>query len=290
VQQAVEQCVSLLQRKQHALEVRNDVGDLEMMADGVRLTQIVVNLLTNAGRYMAKGGRAELEVRREGDELVIHVIDDGFGIAPDRLPQIFELFVQVDDVHTQSPEGLGLGLPLVRSLVAMHGGTVEARSEGRGCGSTFTVRLPIRPVTEAVPTPEERVEPATGLDIVVVEDNEDARELLELYLADRGHRVRTAGDGPTGVQLLCESPPDVAFIDIGLPGMTGFDVARRFLERHPKGKTTLVSVSGYGRTHAHELAREAGFDEYVVKPMEPIVLERLLARVMASRRSRGERC
>ncbi len=271
VDQAVEQCQPVIADKGHTLEC--DVDDVELVADAARLTQVVGNLLHNAARYTDAHGRLRVSARREGDVAVIRVEDDGRGIAKDELPRVFDAFVQVTR-SSEAAQGFGLGLSLVRRIVEMHGGSVAVHSEGEGRGSVFTARLPIVacPVerADAEPTPTE------GLDLVVVEDNDDARELMESYLRFRGHRVAVADNGVAGLERLCESPPTIAFVDIGLPGLDGYEVARRFRARHPDRATTLVAVTGFGQPEDRVRALQAGFDEHLVKPVPAAVIERVL--------------
>jgi two-component system, sensor histidine kinase len=226
-------------------------------------------------KYTPAGGEIAITVERDGDRAVLSVRDTGVGIRAELLPRVFDLFVQADRSLERSAGGLGIGLTLVRQLVQLHGGTVEASSAGPGRGSTFTVRLPILadpPQVDgdahpAVATPARRV--------LVIEDNEDAREMLRNLLLVLGHEVYEACDGAAGIQEAQRLRPDAALIDIGLPGIDGYEVARRLRTEVPGAR--LVAVTGYGQPEDRERALAAGFDEHVVKPVDPEQLQRLLA-------------
>jgi signal transduction histidine kinase/CheY-like chemotaxis protein len=277
VTQAVEQCAPLFEAKGHVTVVELPDERIEMMADGVRLTQIVGNLLHNAARYTDPGGRIEIAVARDGDDVVIRVRDNGRGVSASMLPRIFDLFVQADRTNETSQGGLGLGLTLVRKLVELHHGQVTATSDGVGRGSTFTVRIPIvSPPVESQIARTGAPVVDVGLDLVIVEDNDDARDLLQAYLTQRGHRVRVAHDGISGLACLRESPPALAFIDVGLPGLDGYELARRFRECCPQVSTCLLAVTGYGQAEDRNRALAAGFDQHLVKPVHPAEIDRLL--------------
>ena len=254
--------------------------------DPVRLEQVVCNLLQNAIKYTPHGGRLSLVVETDRGEGVVRMKDTGIGLSPEMLQTIFEPFAQVESSRQRSEGGLGLGLPLVRSLVAMHGGRVEARSEGPGQGSEFIVRLPLvrpeekRPVTFRKPTPSVRtvVEPAAaGRHVLVVEDNPDGRESLRDLLEIWGYQVSLAADGPEGVDKALSIHPDVALVDIGLPGLDGNEVARRIRSALGSDEISLIAMTGYGQPEDRRRALQAGFDRYLVKPVDPNVLSQLLA-------------
>lgn len=251
--------------------------------DPARLEQVVTNLCENAAKYTERGGRVVLSVDvDEGADLpvVLRVRDTGIGIEPARLPHIFDLFVQAHAGIDRRDGGLGIGLTLVRSLVELHGGRVQAHSEGPGRGSTFEVALPAAalPPAEARSTGGRRSEPSSGLRVLVVEDNRDARELLELLLRRRGHTVRAAPDGEEAIRVALDWRPDVALVDLGLPGVDGFGVGERIRDAWADA-VYLVALSGYGRDADRERTREAGFDAHLVKPVEMSDLERLLTEV-----------
>jgi CheY-like chemotaxis protein/two-component sensor histidine kinase len=243
-------------------------------ADQSRMEQIVTNLLTNACKYTPLDGRITVSVASESGHAVLRVADTGLGLEPDLLPRVFDLFVQGRRTLDRADGGLGIGLTLVRRLVELHGGSVAARSEGTGKGSEFEVRLP------EIAAPEEAEgagapTQSTPRDVLVVEDNADAREMLKTLLALAGHRVHEASDGPSGVRLALESRPDVALIDIGLPGFDGYEVASR-IRAALDGTIRLVALTGYGLPEDERRAKDAGFDDHVVKPIDEATLGRLL--------------
>jgi signal transduction histidine kinase len=286
---AIEQCQQLLTRKRHELVLELPDEDIEIVADEIRLTQVMANLMANAARYTDPGGRVRVAVRCEGEDAVIEVADNGRGIAPSSLPRIFDPFVQIDR-SADAAQGFGLGLSLVRRLVELHGGCVTATSAGIGQGSRFTLRLPGARVTKTmadapVPTPTMRAAP---MDIVLIDDNEDLLALVAEHLRTRGHVVSEAEDGITGLQLLLDRSPRVALVDIGLPGMDGYEIARRFRALRPTTATKLVAMTGYGQAQDRHRALEAGFDEHLVKPVVADVLERVLLRQAASDSKRIE--
>ena len=244
-------------------------------ADPTRLEQVLTNLLANSVKYTPPGGEITVSVRRDGNQAVLAVRDTGVGIRPELLPRVFELFVQGDRSLERSAGGLGIGLTLVRQLVELHGGTVEASSPGAGRGSTFTVRLP---VFAAPPDADDAARPATPAParrVLVVEDNDDAREMLRNLLHLFGHEVHEACDGASGIEQARRVRPDAALIDIGLPGIDGYEVARRIRADVPGAR--LVALTGYGQPEDRERALAAGFDVHLVKPVDPEQLQRLLA-------------
>ena len=249
-------------------EIIVDTRPVWVEADETRLDQIIGNLVSNALKYTPAGGRVRLSVVPDGDTAVISVEDTGIGLEPSLLPRVFDLFVQGEERLERSRGGLGIGLTLVRRLVELHGGTVAALSEGAGRGTTFVVRLPRLDVVPAPspPTDGARSRPA-GLRVLIVEDNDDARDMMRDLLLVAGHVVRDARDGALGLAMALEHPPDVAIIDVGLPGLNGFEVARR-LRADPRGRSvTLIALTGYGQHETRARALEAGFDAFLVKPL-----------------------
>jgi two-component system CheB/CheR fusion protein len=249
--------------------------------DPARLQQIQVNLLSNAAKYTPRGGEVHLHVQREGDGAVIRVKDNGVGMPPHMLESIFDLFVQSSRTLDRSAGGLGLGLTLVRSLVDLHGGRVTAHSAGEGLGSEFVVRLPLAEAAdadlEAVPTPRGRARVPAGARVVVVEDNADSREMLCALLGLSGFECYPAENGAAALRLVEEVGPDVVILDVGLPGMNGFEVARR-IRRNPRHEgVRLVALTGYGQTADRAASDEAGFDDHLVKPVHADQLLTLLA-------------
>jgi signal transduction histidine kinase/CheY-like chemotaxis protein len=248
-------------------------------ADAVRLDQVICNRVVNAVKYTPHGGTIRVSVRRDGNDAVLVVADDGIGIAPELAPQVFELFVQGERALDRNEGGLGIGLTLVRRLAELHGGRAAVHSDGPGLGSEFTVRLPaIEPATTALaPVPQESHNEARH--ILIVEDNADARDTLQMLLELSGHRIDTAPDGPTGLEKALALQPEIALIDVGLPGMDGYEVARRIRASHGMRRPFLVALTGYGAPEDRERALEAGFDTHVVKPVDDHILTEILTRV-----------
>jgi signal transduction histidine kinase/ActR/RegA family two-component response regulator len=273
VAQALEVTSPLLERRRHQIEIEVAERGLQVEGDPERLAQVVSNLLTNAAKYTEPGGRIVVRGSRSEAHVELSVEDTGMGIAPELLPKIFELFVQSERTIDRSQGGLGLGLSLVRSLVEHHGGSVRAESDGPGRGSRFTIVLPARAAgPELAPSkPPESFRSSTrarSLKILVVDDNRDAAETLAEVLSGAGHRVRVAFDGPSAIALAQEFGPDLAFLDIGLPVMDGYELARR-LRALPNDLAALrlVAVTGYGQPSDRERAHAAGFDAHLVKPV-----------------------
>jgi two-component system, chemotaxis family, CheB/CheR fusion protein len=245
-----------------------------VLGDAARLQQIQANLLSNASKYSPRGGQVSFELRREGHEAMIRVTDRGRGIDPQVLPRIFDLFVQGDQTLARSEGGLGIGLTLLRTLVELHKGRVEARSPGPGLGSVFTVWLPLASHEAAAPRPRPRAPART---VAIVEDQDDARRMMQFLLETQGVTVFTAANGAEGVALIERVHPDLALVDLGLPILSGFDLARRVRKNPANESTHLVAVSGYGQDSDVQAALAAGFDEHVTKPPDPVRLEELLA-------------
>src|SRR5215470_1303166 len=276
VAQALEGARPLAESRRQTIEVdvAEDAGSID--GDPARLAQAVGNLLDNAVKYTEEGGHIRLSAGAEGDEVVIVVRDTGIGIPPELLPHVFDLFIQADRSLERRQGGLGIGLTLVRRLVEMHGGSVHASSDGLGRGSEFSIRLPRLPeatgegeVVAGAPAAERR---ATGRHILVVDDEPDSADSLALFLRLRGHDVRTAYDGPTALKEVQNHQPDVIFLDLGLPGMSGYDVARRLRATPGVGRMRLVALTGYGTEADRQMARDAGFDLHLAKPVDPHAL------------------
>jgi PAS domain S-box-containing protein len=283
VARAVETVQPLVDAQGHELSVCLPPESLPLDADPVRLAQVVGNLLTNAAKYTEAGGRIRLAAEREGGEAVLRVRDNGIGIAPAMLPHIFELFVQVDHATTKAQGGLGIGLTLVKNLVQMHNGSVEARSGGLGRGSEFVVRLPLS--VEAMEqgndqgTGHRPQQPPTpsGHRLLVVDDNQDAADSLAVLLSLQGHEVRVAHSGPAALEVTTGYTPDVVFLDIGMPGMDGYEVARRMRQQPGLENVVLAALTGWGQKEDRRRTAEAGFDHHLVKPPEPKAVEGVLA-------------
>lgn len=244
-------------------------------ADSTRLVQAIVNLLANAAKYTPRGGRVTMATKEAGDHVLVSVHDTGIGIQADMLERIFEMFEQAGDESGRRNEGLGIGLTLARRIVELHGGILTARSGGPHRGSTFVIRLPLMPVG-LIPEPSSApASPPPPRHVLIVDDNRDAREMLELLLRLDGHRVAVAASGATAVELATASRPEVALIDLGLPDITGYEVARRI--RAALGETVrLVALTGYGLPKDRRQAQEAGFMAHIVKPADHETLHRIL--------------
>jgi signal transduction histidine kinase/ActR/RegA family two-component response regulator len=274
-----------LRARERGLEYRLHSAQhpIYVMGDRQRLEQIFGNLLANAVKYTAPGGRIDVEVHLEGATVRVAVVDDGVGLAPEMLERVFAPFAQVDSSLDRSQGGLGLGLALVQSLVSLHGGMVRASSPGLGRGCRFEVELPRVEGAERIAraaTPS--TAPPCPLRVVVVEDNVDVRELFVRSLTDNGHSVTSAADGPSGLEALLAFVPDVAFVDVGLPGLDGYEVARR--ARAAGSRSHLVALTGYGQTTDRRRAFDAGFDEHLIKPVLDDDLRRSLERASCARR------
>lgn len=283
VARAVEMIQPLVENRHHVLEI--SVPDESLLIDGdpVRLAQIVANLLANAAKYTEPSGYIWLSAERSGDEVVLRVRDNGIGISPEMLPRVFDLFVQADHATTKAQGGLGIGLTLVKNLVQLHGGTVVARSLGFGKGSEFVVRLPLM-VTEQAKVAsnwEPQQEPASqsGLRLLVVDDNHDAAMSLAMLLRLQGHGVRVAHNGPAALEIASNFMPDVVFLDIGMPEMDGYEVARRMRRQLGLENVVLAAVTGWGQFEDRLRTSRAGFDHHVVKPPDPKEIANILDRM-----------
>jgi two-component system, sensor histidine kinase len=273
----------------HALIFEAPCSRIDVVADTVRLAQVISNLLNNAARYTRRGGRIELRCGIAGENAFVRIVDNGVGIPPELQASIFSMFVQ-ERVSSDGSGGLGLGLALSRRLVDLHSGTISAHSLGRDQGSTFEVQLPLASSNLAI-TPRKRtrdMEPlqkpveSPAIRTVVIDDNEDARELLSDLLRSKGYEVMTAGDGPSGVDLIQHHRPHVALIDLGLPGMDGIGVIEVLKATHPELQTRLVALTGYGETSDRERTQRAGFHAHLVKPASASEIFEVLAREIAS--------
>jgi signal transduction histidine kinase len=272
VAKAVEATGLLLEQRHQQLDLSVPPGGLLVDADEVRLTQVVSNLLSNAARYTPPGGRVEVLGRREQDEVVLQVRDDGIGIDAALQPHIFEMFMQGPRGDDRSERGLGLGLSLVRTLTMLHGGTVGVHSAGRDQGSEFTVRLPAHKPTaraeDRPSAPRSAQPPGPGRRVLIVDDNRDAAETLTHILSMAGHEVRAAYD-PLQALLLVEGfRPQVAILDIGLPVMDGYQLARELRARLGASAPVLIGLTGYGRDEDKIRSQEAGFAAHVLKPVD----------------------
>jgi len=278
IQQAVEASRDLIAAKDQRLSLDLPATPLFMDGDPARLVQIVTNLLRNSAKYTGQGGQISISARRQGNKVVIRVRDNGMGISPEALPYVFDLFVQDQRALSRSDGGLGVGLTVVRRMVDLHGGTVEAYSEGREQGSEFVVTFPSvdrRNEVSVLPTAVATLAP-TATSILVVEDNVDAGEALAELLRMSGHHVEVALDGFAGLAIFEQSRPRVVLCDIGLPGINGYEVAQRMRSSRHEPRPSLIALTGYGDQQASERALAAGFDRHVVKPVNPDALLRLI--------------
>jgi CheY-like chemotaxis protein/two-component sensor histidine kinase len=285
VEGAVESSGPLIRQCGHELTVRLPPQPLHLDADPVRLAQVFSNLLNNAAKYTNRGGHIRLAAEREGSDAVVGVRDDGIGIPGDMLARVFDMFTQVDRSLERSQGGLGIGLTLVRRLVEMHDGSIEARSDGPGRGSEFVVRLPlILPPPEGPPQSEgPRAKALSGCRILVVDDNHDSADSMAMLLRLKGNDVRTAHDGLEAVGVAGTFRPELVLLDIGLPKLNGYDVARQIRQQSWGRDVVLVALTGWGQDEDRRRSREAGFDFHVVKPVDLAALEHLLAGLPATR-------
>jgi signal transduction histidine kinase/CheY-like chemotaxis protein len=276
VSRAVETSRPLIEARGHRLAVELPREPLWVVGDRTRLSQVLANVLNNAAKYTADGGEIALSVGREAEEAVFRVRDTGVGIPPEMLSRVFDLFTQVDRSLDRSEGGLGIGLTLVHRLMEMHGGRVEARSEGPGRGSEFILRLPAASANgqhrEGPKAPAAAGDAAAdrraSCRILIVDDNQDSARTLERLLRISGHEVHTAPDGPAALGLMDSIRPDLVLLDIGLPGMDGYEVARRIRERPDGARILLVALTGYGRAEDRARSHEAGCDHHFTKPVE----------------------
>ncbi|CAB3696018.1 Sensor histidine kinase RcsC [Paraburkholderia sediminicola] len=279
MQSAMEAAQPTVQASAHHLSMTLPREPLYLDADPTRLSQMILNLLNNAAKYTPPGGSISLAAEREGDEAVIVVRDSGIGIPREHLDSVFEMFSQLAPALDRSQGGLGIGLALVRGLAELHGGTVAAFSSGPGSGSEFVIRLPLSKATpqQSENAPAEMPRTA-GLRVVIVDDNADAADSLAMVLELEGHEVRTAGDGIAGLELIGEFAPQAVILDIGLPRLNGYELARRIRHEHHDAGILLIAVTGWGQQQDKQTAEEAGFDHHFTKPVDPRELQRVLSR------------
>jgi PAS domain S-box-containing protein len=276
---AVETARPRIDAKRHTLKVETPDGPIQFNADPLRMAQILSNLLMNAAKYTDPEGLIRLSAKCEGEEMIIRVTDTGIGISAESLPRIFEMFTQLSSARDRAEDGLGIGLALTKGLVELHGGKIEASSAGLGRGSEFTVRLPMRVVTEpgrsaagaasAAPAPVRRR-------VLIADDNRDSAETLADLLRMEGHAVTAVHDGPGSLAAFEEFRPDIVLLDIGMPGLDGYEVARRMRASRFSKDTRLIAITGWGQEHDRERAFSAGFDYHLTKPVDPRRLSELL--------------
>lgn len=270
MQRAVEDVQSSIEARSHRLKVTIPPDPIWLEADAQRLTQVLVNLLINAAKYTDDGGEICLIAERQGDEVLIRVRDTGIGIPVEHLQRIFEPFTQEQQTEDRVQGGLGIGLALVRDLVKLHDGRVEARSDGRGKGSEFIVYLRVLSTSPVAQTPAQPVsaKAAPARRILVVDDNHDAAHSLAMLLKLMGHEVQMAHDGPTALELVRTHPPEIVLLDIGMPRMNGLEVGRRIRQQENLAHVVLVAITGYGQDQDRQRSSDAGFDVHLVKPVE----------------------
>ena len=274
--EAVHRAVSVVQSTDPAIQhvVQVDAQPVGVSFDPARLEQVVVNLLTNALKFTPAGGAIRVGVQAGADTATLVVEDEGIGIPEDVLPRIFDLFFQGERTAARSEGGLGIGLTLVKTLTELHGGTIEARTGGPGLGSAFVIRLP-RVALPRTAAPRRLPQSTEHRRILIIEDNDDARDMLKTWMTLEGHEVLEAANGIEGVKMLIDERPEVAFIDIGLPGMDGYEVARMARQQADLA-TRLVALTGYGQAADRQRSFQAGFDDFVVKPVDPTRLTQIL--------------
>jgi len=282
IEAAVETSMPLIQAARHAFDLQLPGTPLPLMADPTRLTQVISNLLNNAARYTPRGGRIALAARVEGDEALITVTDNGIGIAPDALEAVFKMFTQVGQAQQPGSGGLGIGLSLVRSLVELHGGSVRAASAGTNAGSVFTVRLPLASAPAHPVPPVQTAAPAEALpasSVLVVDDNRDAAETLAALLSMLGHSAPVANDGHQALRMLPSLMPDVIFLDLGMPGLSGYEVASAIRADARYAGVRLVALTGWGGESDRERTAQAGFDAHLTKPTTVEAIEHVLRQI-----------
>ena len=284
---ALEASRPLIEKWEHKVTICLPPRPVRLFADPTRLTQVFLNLLNNAAKYTDQGGHIELKAELEGNDVVVMIRDNGIGISPEMLPRIFEPFAQVDRSLARAQGGLGIGLTLVQRLLALHGGTIEARSEGPGKGSEFIARVPIAsgPAADTSAGASTK-DPATALPsrrILIVDDNRDAADSLGMLMRMLGHEVHTAHDGLEAVGAAAAFQPEVVLLDIGLPKLSGYEAARRIREQKGCAAVRLIALTGWGQSEDRRRTQEAGFDYHLTKPVEIDLLQEILAEPMPSR-------
>jgi CheY-like chemotaxis protein len=278
---AVETARPALEAAQHNFRIDMPAEAIEINGDFVRLAQVISNLLGNAAKYTDASGDISLVAERHGEEALIRVRDNGIGIDEAMLPRIFDMFAQVPASQRRSQGGLGIGLALARALVELHGGRIEAASAGPGKGSQFTVRLPVARVVRSAGASPAQPKAATAAPhrrrVLIVDDNVDAAETLQMVVSTMGHDAETAHDGRAALEAARSRRPDIVLLDISMPGMDGFTVARRIRSEPELRKIRVVALTGFGQQDDRRRTREAGFDDHLVKPVSREDLRRLLA-------------
>ncbi len=275
VARVMEERQGLIAARGHAVDFQLAPQAVLLQADPTRLSQVALNLINNAAKYTPAGGHIWISVARENDEAILRVRDSGIGIAPELLPNVFDLFVQGDRALDRSEGGLGIGLTIARRLIEMHGGRIEASSKGPGQGSEFTVRLPAQGTPDVANPAKDVRQPGKRRKLLVVDDHREGADTLATLLQIMGHEVRTAYDGRAAIELAAQFRPHAVLLDIGLPGMNGYEVAAE-LRKSQSGPMVLIAVSGYGQDEDRRRSSSAGFDQHLVKPVDPAHLAQLI--------------
>lgn len=285
LERSIDSMRSFIASRGLRLSVSVPAERIRMDADPARLEQVFVNLLSNAGKYTDAGGHIEVTVERSNDHVIVRIRDSGIGIVPELLPRIWDLFAQADRGLDRTQGGLGVGLTVARRLVELHGGWIHVHSDGLGRGAEFSVCLPVLPADEVSAAVDARPQNAIASGrgrVLIVEDNPDAAESLALLLELFGHRVRTVHDGISALDAARANMPDLMLVDIGLPGIDGYEVARRIRRDAALKHLVLVALTGYGQAADKQHAIEAGFDYHLVKPVDPQALRDLVGRIGSS--------
>jgi CheY-like chemotaxis protein len=285
VANAIEIASPAIEEHSHKLVVSVAATGIPVIADGARLAQVLVNLLTNAARYTPSGGRIEVRARVKRPRIVLSVKDDGIGIDTDHLVRIFDPFVQAPQARDREKGGLGLGLAIARNLVELHGGTLSAKSDGVGRGSEFVVELPLAnelPVELPASIDERQISADLAARVLIVDDNPDAASLLAEALGEMGHIVRVSHDGPSALETAAQFRPHCALLDIGLPAMDGWELAERMSTSLPEPRPRLIAISGYGQEGDRQRSIGAGFVEHLVKPIDLGRLETMIRALVSS--------
>jgi PAS domain S-box-containing protein len=281
IEAALETSRPLIEAGHHEITVTLPAAPIHLDADPVRLAQVLANLLNNAAKYTERGGRIQLTAERQGSDVVVSVTDSGIGITADMVPRIFEIFSQANPALVRSQGGLGIGLSLAKGLVELHGGTIEAHSDGPGRGSEFVVRLPVAAAgpaaREPAPAADDGPRPATARRILIVDDNKDSAESLAMLLGMMGHEVVSVYDGEQAVAAAEAARPDVVLLDLGMPKLNGYDTCRRIREQ-PWGQAMFfIALTGWGQEEDRRRTEAAGFDRHMVKPVDSAALMKVLA-------------
>jgi CheY-like chemotaxis protein len=278
---AAESVMPLARAADHTLDVNLPRMSIRVNGDATRLVQVFANILNNAVKFTPHGGHIWFTADQDCDEAVVSIRDNGIGIASDVLPRVFEMFKQAEPILERSSGGLGVGLTLARRLVEMHEGRIDIRSQGPGQGTEIEIRLPITTTMVANVIEPERpgVTAPRSFRVLIVDDNVDAAEMLDLLVSGLGHTTKLAHDGAVALTTAAEFAPDVIFLDVGLPVINGYTVARRLRESPEFNHVHIAAVTGWGQEEDRRRAREAGFDSHFTKPLSPAVLEELLARI-----------